>query len=80
MGVENEKVNIMIEGYTFPFDDALLREYADKMGDHLYDVIILEDDITTYAPTVKDAVEKFGIEGTVKLVEERIRLQLRIFN
>ena len=73
-------VNITIDGYIFPFDDELLHEYADKMRDRLYDVVILKSDITVYAPTVKDAVEKYGIDGVVKLVEKRIRTQLEIFD
>lgn len=73
-------VNITIDGYIFPFDDELLKEYADKMGDKLYDVVILKDNITDFAPTVKAAVEKYGIDGVVELTEKRIRLQLEIFD
>lgn len=70
------KKMITIDGYDFPFDDELLRKYAERMGDPLFSPIILKSDITAYAETVKGAVDLFGIEGSVKLAEDRIRYML----
>ena len=74
-----KRTTLAIDGYDFSFDDALLQEYAEKMGDDLYDVIILKSDIIAFAPTVKEAVETFGIEELTKMAEERIRFQLSTF-
>ena len=77
--MDNTTVTITIDGFDFQFNDALLREYADKMNDTLYDPVILRSDILVLAPTVAKAVEKHGIDGVVMLVEKRIRKQLDIF-
>lgn len=72
-----EKMLVWIDGYAFYFDRELLEKFAYVMGEPVADVESLHYEILTYSETVNAAVEKYGIEQLVKMIEYRLRLQIK---
>ena len=72
-----DKTKVQIDGYDFYFDSALLARFAYVMGEPVADVGSLRYEILTFADTIPVAVERYGIEKLVKMVEERLRIQVK---
>ena len=71
-----KKMQVIIDGYDFCFNRELLSRYAYVMGEPIADIESLRYEILTFADTVSAAVGKYGAEQLVKMVEERLYIQV----